>query len=62
MNANKMCRPAQVCELIKVSKSTLQRLVQSGELQQPVRLSKRCVAWPESAIADFIASRAKVGG
>jgi len=54
-------RPGNVYRLLNVSKSTLQRLVNSGELAQPIRISKRCVGWHESTILEFIASRSKAG-
>jgi len=54
-------RPRQVWERLNIGKSTLQRLVASGALAPPIQLSKRAVGWPESVIAEFIASRSKAG-
>jgi prophage regulatory protein len=44
---------------IPYTKSYLRKLVQRGKFPRPVRLSERCVAWPETEIADWIAERGR---
>lgn len=40
-----------------MSRSTVYLLMQKGEFPRPVKLTSRSVAWPESAITDWLASR-----
>jgi prophage regulatory protein len=49
-------RPA-VQELTGLSRSTIYDLMAKGAFPRPVRLTTKAVAWPESAIADWLAQR-----
>lgn len=49
-------RPA-VQDLTGLSRSTIYDLMAKGVFPRPVRLTKKAVAWPESAIADWLAKR-----
>jgi prophage regulatory protein len=49
-------RPA-VEELTGLSRSTIYDLMAKGAFPRPVRLTGKAVAWPESAIADWLSSR-----
>ncbi len=40
-----------------LSRSSLYSLMSKGEFPRPVKLSSRAVAWPESKIAEWLASR-----
>jgi prophage regulatory protein len=40
-----------------LSRSTIYAMMSDGEFPQPVRLGKRAVGWPESAISDWLESR-----
>jgi prophage regulatory protein len=50
-------RPA-VESLTGLSRSTIYDLMAKGDFPKPVKLTAKAVAWPESAIADWLASRA----
>lgn len=39
---------------LTLSKATIYRLVQSGKLTPPVKISERRVAWKECDIADYL--------
>ncbi|MFV0492874.1 MAG: helix-turn-helix transcriptional regulator [Pseudorhodobacter sp.] len=49
-------RPA-VEELTGLSRTTIYKLMNQGEFPRPVKLTKKAVAWPESAITDWLNSR-----
>lgn len=49
-------RPA-VQELTGLSRSTIYDLMAKGQFPRPVRLTVKAVAWPESAIEDWLAQR-----
>jgi prophage regulatory protein len=51
-------RPA-VEQLTGLSRSTIYDLMTKGEFPRSVRLTARAVAWPESAIAEWLAQRPK---
>lgn len=55
--AEKHLRRRAVEDLTGLSRSTIYRLMTIGEFPRPVRLTEKAVAWPESAIADWLASR-----
>ncbi|MCV2873274.1 AlpA family transcriptional regulator [Defluviimonas sp. WL0050] len=40
-----------------LSRSTLYALMAKDEFPRPVKLTSRAVAWPESAVADWLAQR-----
>lgn len=50
-------RPA-VEELTGLSRSTIYALMDRGDFPRPVKLAPRIVAWPESRITEWLASRA----
>jgi predicted DNA-binding transcriptional regulator AlpA len=47
----------QVAAMISVSLSTLSRMIERGEFDQPHQLSPRRVGWPLSTVQAWIASR-----
>lgn len=49
-------RPA-VEAMTGLSRSTIYNLMNRREFPRPVRLTKKAVAWPESAIANWLESR-----
>lgn len=49
-------RPA-VQALTGLSTTTIYDLMAKGKFPRPVKLTGRAVAWPESKIADWLASR-----
>jgi prophage regulatory protein len=40
-----------------LSRSTIYALMDTGDFPRPIRIGKRAVAWPESAIEKWLASR-----
>lgn len=51
-------RRDELLALLGLSTSTLYRLMADDEFPRPVRLTGNIVAWPESAISDWLDSRA----
>jgi len=49
-------RPA-VEEITGLGRSTIYNLMDRGEFPRPVKLTGKVVAWPESAIAEWLDSR-----
>ena len=49
-------RPA-VQEVTGLSRSTIYDLMAKGDFPRPIKLTGKAVAWPESAIADWLAGR-----
>ncbi|WP_093740815.1 helix-turn-helix transcriptional regulator [Sulfitobacter delicatus] len=39
-----------------LSRSSLYSMVDAGDFPRPIRIGKRAVAWPESAVAAWLAS------
>lgn len=54
---DKHLRRRAVEQLTGLSRSTIYDLMAKGQFPRPVRLTAKAVAWPESAIADWLASR-----
>lgn len=46
----------EVCQMLNIGRTTLYKLVKSGELV-PLRITARIRIWPESTIAAFLASK-----
>lgn len=55
--AEKHLRRLAVEELTGLSRSTIYDLMAKGQFPRPVRLTEKAVAWPESAIADWLSQR-----
>ena len=54
---DRLLRRPSVQEWTGLTKSTLYRLVGQGAFLRPIRIGSRTVAWPESAVAAWIADR-----
>lgn len=54
---DKHLRLPAVIEATGLSRSTIYEKIKDGTFPRPVNLSTRAVAWPESAIAEWLASR-----
>ena len=50
-------RRPEVESLTGLSRTTIYKLMSSGDFPRPVRLTKKAVAWPESTIAAWLESR-----
>jgi prophage regulatory protein len=57
--SDQLLRLPQVEALVGLRKSSLYDLIKRGEFPQPVKLSRRAVCWPESAVQGWIQSRIK---
>ena len=49
----------EVEEIVGLSRTSIYRLMESGEFPRPVRITKKAVRWPESTIGKWLAERAK---
>lgn len=52
-------RRDELLALLGLSTSTLYRLMATDEFPRPVRMTGNIVAWPESAISEWLAGRNK---
>jgi len=57
--ATKHLRRKAVEDITGLSRSTIYDLMGRGKFPRPVKLTGKAVGWPETAIADWLASRAK---
>lgn len=55
--AERHLRRHAVEQVTGLSRSTIYDLMAKGQFPRPVRLTAKAVAWPESAIAEWLASR-----
>jgi prophage regulatory protein len=55
---HKILRLHSVVSATGLGRSTIYDLMARGEFPRPVKLTGKAVGWPESAIADWLASRA----
>jgi len=58
--SQRMIGRAQVLYLVPFSDTTLWREIQAGRFPAPVRISKQRVAWPETKVQEWIASKMEV--
>lgn len=58
--AEKYLRRRAVLEMVGFSTTTLYDMMKRGEFPRPVKITSKAVAWPESAIAQWQADRAKI--
>lgn len=56
---DKHLRRHAVEEMTGLSRSTIYDLMAKGVFPRPVRLTAKAVAWPESAVAAWLATRPK---
>ncbi len=52
-----LIRPSQVCKQLAISSTTLWRLVKTGKLKAPIKISSRAVAFPSHLIEEYIQSK-----
>ncbi|MGB9879950.1 MAG: helix-turn-helix transcriptional regulator [Anaerolineae bacterium] len=48
--------PTELAKRLGISRRTVFRLVSTGQLPQPIRLTKRTVRWEWTAVQEFLAS------
>ena len=56
---DRLVRMPEVETLTGCKKSTIYLLIQQGKFPQPVRLSARLSAWPETAVLQWVQDRIK---
>lgn len=56
---DRLLRLPDVEALTGCKKSTIYNLMRAGQFVQPVRISSRCTAWPESAVMQWVQDRIK---
>lgn len=52
-------RVPEVCRLLTCSRTTLWRMVKSGDFPEPLRIGKRGIAWQRKAVEQWMDSAAK---
>jgi prophage regulatory protein len=57
----RLLRLPVVEERVGLGKSSIYDLVKRGDFPAPLKLSRRCVAWPEEAIDGWIEKRIQAG-
>lgn len=55
--AERHLRRRAVEGLTGLSRSTIYDLMKKGDFPRPVKLTGKAVAWPESAVSDWLTSR-----
>lgn len=55
--AEKHLRRRAVEDITGLSRSTIYDLMGKGQFPRPVKLTAKAVAWPESAVSDWLNSR-----
>lgn len=55
--ADKHLRRPAVEEITGLSRTTIYKLMNAGQFPRPVKITGKAVAWPESAITEWLASR-----
>lgn len=58
----RLLRLPDVVSRIGLKRASIYRAIAAGELEGPIRISQRSVAWRESAIRDFIARKIAAAG
>ena len=54
---DRLLRRSSVEEVTGLSKASIYRLMHEGSFPPPVRIGTRAVAWPQSAIVEWIEAR-----
>ncbi|MGM0584944.1 MAG: helix-turn-helix transcriptional regulator [Pseudomonadota bacterium] len=55
--AERILRRPAVLQATGLSTSTIYELMAAGDFPKPIRLSKRAVGWPESAVMEWLEQR-----
>jgi prophage regulatory protein len=56
----RILRREDVCRIVGIDKSTLFRLRKAGHFPRPIRLGGNSIAWVESEVVDWLASRPRL--
>lgn len=60
MSNIKLIRPTELANLLGISKVTLWRMENRGELPARIRISRRAVGWKESDIEEWLDNRPSI--
>lgn len=60
MEPNRIIRRAELLTIIGVSRSTLYQWMADGIFPRPIKLGRRAVGWPSSALNLWLNSRAEI--
>ena len=52
----------QIEEITGLTRSTIYRLMRSGQFPEPIRIGPRAIRWPQSEIESWIADRPRATG
>ena len=58
----KLLTRQQIEEITGLTRSTIYRLMRSGQFPEPIRIGPRAVRWPQSEIESWIADRPRATG
>lgn len=53
---DRLIRKPELCKILGLSKTTIEKLVRTGSLPSPVKITGYAVAWRQSDISAWIAS------
>ena len=56
-----LVRLRSVIERTGLSRSTIYNLMAAGQFPKPVKISERCIAWPEEALQHWINGKLEGG-
>lgn len=57
MTHEKLVRLPDVCSAVGMRKGGVYKAIREGRFPAPIKLGKRAVAWPESAVQGWIGAR-----
>ena len=60
MVTTRIMRPKEVCRVIGVSRSTLERWRRSGLFPAPQKLGPQVVGWPQATVDEWLVDRPTV--
>ena len=58
----KLLTRQQIEEITGLTRSTIYRLMRSGQFPEPIRIGPRAIRWPQSEIESWIADRPRATG
>lgn len=59
---DRLLRLPEVESVTGLKKSTIYSLMKAGKFVNPVRISKRCTAWPEGAVLSWVQTQIATSG
>lgn len=62
MSENQLLRRQEVEALVRLSTSSVYRLMRAGQFPEPMRVGQRAVRWRKSEIDQYLAERDRASG